>query len=187
MDLVAWEQELDALTGRTASRGQLSYLVGGEAFFTRFIDAVVAAQDSIHLRTYIFDNDDYANKIGNLLKRRSNEGVDVKLLLDGLGTIISTAETQDTLPSDWQGNESVRRFLETDSNINVRQADNPWFSGDHVKTIVIDHRLAFTGGMNIAREYRYDWHDLMVEVQGPVIDILRDEFHKAWAHADRGA
>jgi cardiolipin synthase len=183
MDLVAWEKKLDSLTGRNTSRGQLNYLVGGEAFFTRFIDAVVSAEDSIHLRTYIFDNDDYANKIGNLLKRRSNEGVDVKLLLDGFGTIISTAEKQDTLPTDWQGNESVRRFLETDSNIDVRQADNPWFSGDHVKTIVIDHRLAFTGGMNIAREYRYDWHDLMVEVRGPVVDILRDEFHKAWAHA----
>ena len=37
--------------------------------------------------------------------------------------------------------------------------------------------------MNIAREYRYDWHDLMMEVRGPVVDILSDEFRKAWAHA----
>jgi cardiolipin synthase len=37
--------------------------------------------------------------------------------------------------------------------------------------------------MNIAREYRYDWHDLMVELRGPVVDILQLEFEKAWAHA----
>ena len=33
--------------------------------------------------------------------------------------------------------------------------------------MVIDNRVAFLGGMNIGREYRYDWHDLMVEVKGP--------------------
>jgi len=37
--------------------------------------------------------------------------------------------------------------------------------------------------MNIAREYRYDWHDLMMEVHGPVVDILQHEFHKSWVHA----
>jgi cardiolipin synthase len=183
MDLDVWERELDRLTGRPSSRGSLDYLIDGEAFFTRLIDSVTAATESIHLRTYIFDNDDFAEKIGELLKRRSNEGIEVKMLFDGLGTIISTIEQQDTLPEDWHGAESVRRFLESNSRIDVRQAPNPWLAGDHVKTIIVDHRTAFTGGMNIAREYRYDWHDVMVELGGPVVDILRDEFHKAWAHA----
>jgi cardiolipin synthase len=34
--------------------------------------------------------------------------------------------------------------------------------------------------MNIGREYRYDWHDLMVELEGPVVDVLRDEFERSW-------
>jgi len=183
MDLDEWEDQLDALTRRGSSRGTIEYLVDGEAFFTRFIDAVVNATESIHLRTYIFDNDDFALKIGDLLKRRSNEGVDVRLLFDGLGTIISTIERQDSLPDDWEPPPSVHRFLESNSKINVRQASNPWLTGDHVKTTIVDRQVAFTGGMNIAREYRYDWHDLMMEVHGPVVDILQDEFHKAWAHA----
>jgi cardiolipin synthase len=37
--------------------------------------------------------------------------------------------------------------------------------------------------MNIAREYRYDWHDLMIELRGPIVDVLQYEFEKAWAHA----
>jgi cardiolipin synthase len=183
MDLDAWEEELDRTTGRASSKGTIDYLVDGEEFFTRFIDAMTSSVESIHLRTYIFDNDDFAEKIAELLKRRSNENIDVKMLFDGIGTIFSTIEKQQSLPEDWEGVVSVRGFLEADSEVEVRQAPNPWFTGDHVKTIIVDHRVAFTGGMNIAREYRYDWHDLMMEVHGPVVDILREEFHKAWAHA----
>jgi cardiolipin synthase len=183
MDLDAWEEELDELTGRKSSKGTIEYLVDGEEFFPRLIDTLSSATDAIHLRTYIFDNDDFAEKIGRILKRRSNEGVDVKLLFDGLGTIISTIEQQPSLPEEWAAPASVRRFLQTDSRIEVRQAPNPWLTGDHVKVITIDHRIAFTGGMNIAREYRYDWHDLMMEVHGPVVDILQNEFQKAWAYA----
>jgi cardiolipin synthase len=183
MDLAAWEEQLERLTGRPSSKCTIEYLIDGEEFFTRFIDAVTAASSSISIRTYIFDNDDYAEKIGELLKRRSNEGIEVKVLLDGLGTIISTVEEQDTLPSDFEGRASVRAFLESDSAIDVRQAANPWLTGDHVKTVIIDGRTAFTGGMNIAREYRYDWHDMMMELHGPVVDVLQREFDDAWAHA----
>lgn len=183
MNLETWEEQLDDLTGRKTTKGTIEYLVDGEEFFTRLIDAVTAAKESIYLRTYIFDNDDYAERIGEMLKRRSNEGIEVKMLFDGFGTILSTIEQQQTLPEDWKGTSSVREFLEDGSEIDVRQTSNPWFTGDHVKSIVIDRNTAFTGGMNIAREYRYDWHDLMMEVHGPVVDILQDEFHKAWAHA----
>ena len=183
MDIDEWESRLDRLTAREPSKGTIRYLVDGEAFFTRFIDVVTRAQDSITLRTYIFDNDDYAVRIAELLKKRSNEGIDVRVLLDGLGTIVSTIEKQPTLPSDYRGPSSVRRFLESDSQVDVRQASNPWLTGDHVKTATIDGKVAFTGGMNIAREYRYDWHDLMVELEGPIVDVLQYEFEKAWAHA----
>lgn len=183
MDLMEWEAQLNDLTGRRPTKGTIEYLVGGEEFFTRFIDAVSSASESINLRTYIFDNDDYAERIGELLKRKSNEGVDVKMLFDGFGTIVSTIEEQQSLPEGWNGVSSVRAFLEERSNIDVRQTPNPWFTGDHVKTIVIDRQTAFTGGMNIAREYRYDWHDVMMEVHGPVVDVLQDEFWKAWSHA----
>ncbi len=183
MDLDLWERQLDDLTQRPSSRGTMRFLVDGQAFFTRFIDAVTSAESSISLRTYIFDNDDYAVRIGELLKRRSNEGIDVRILLDGLGTIVSTIEKQPTLPEDYQGPSSVRRFLEHDSEVEVRQASNPWLTGDHVKTAIIDGQLAFTGGMNIAREYRYDWHDLMIELRGPIVDELQYEFEKAWALA----
>jgi len=183
MNLVEWEDTLDETTGRPSSSGTIEYLIDGEEFFTRLIDTVTSATESLLVRTYIFDNDDYAQKIGNLFKRRSNEGLDVKILLDGLGTIVSTVEKQETLPEGYEGPASVRKFLEHESRVEVRQATNPWLTGDHVKTIIVDEKIAFTGGMNIAREYRYDWHDLMMELHGPVVQVILNEFDRAWVHA----
>jgi len=183
MDLQRWESDLDNISSREPTSGSVDILVDGEAFFTRFIDTVTAAQESVQLQTYIFDNDDYAVRIGELLKRRSNEGIDVKVLLDGLGTIGGTMADPESLPAHHEPPVSVRLFLQSDSQVDVRQKANPWFTGDHVKSTVIDEKIAFVGGMNIGREYRYDWHDMMVEMQGPVVDVIDREFHLAWGRA----
>jgi len=183
MDLQAWEGVLDKVGSRPQTSGEIDLLIDGDAFFPRFIDRLTTAQESVRLQTYIFDNDDYAIKIGELLKRRSNEGVDVKILLDGLGTISGTMSESESLPEFHAPPPSVRRFLESDSEVKVRQKTNPWFTGDHVKTFIIDQEVAYVGGMNIGREYRYDWHDLMMELRGPVVDKLAREFDVAWWHA----
>jgi phosphatidylserine/phosphatidylglycerophosphate/cardiolipin synthase-like enzyme len=49
------------------------------------------------------------------------------------------------------------------------------FTGDHTKTTIIDKIITFVGGMNIGREYRYDRHDMMMEVTDPVVDRLQFE------------
>ncbi|MCP5093444.1 MAG: phosphatidylserine/phosphatidylglycerophosphate/cardiolipin synthase family protein, partial [Gammaproteobacteria bacterium] len=126
----------------------------------------------------------FAAKIRDLLRRRSEDGIAIKVLLDGLGTIVATGADDPNSPEDYEAPESVRLFLEANSEIDVRQSRNPWLvAGDHVKTTIIDGQLAFAGGMNIGREYRYAWHDLMMELRGPVVDELNNEFNKAWAHA----
>ncbi|UCH48895.1 MAG: phosphatidylserine/phosphatidylglycerophosphate/cardiolipin synthase family protein [Betaproteobacteria bacterium] len=184
MDLDAWEAQVDDITGRSATRGTIEYLVDGEEFFIRFIDAVTTAGESVDIRTYIFDNDDFAMRIGDLLRRRSNEDVDVRVLLDGIGTIAATGVHDVTQPEEYQAPKSVRAYLEKDSKIDVRLSINPWIvAGDHVKTTIVDDDVAFAGGMNIGREYRYVWHDLMVELRGAVVERISNEFNKAWAHA----
>jgi cardiolipin synthase len=183
MDLQQWETDLDKISSRPLSSGNVDVLVDGSAFFPRFIDQVSSARQSVYLQTYIFDNDDFALEIADLLKRRSDEGVDVKVLLDGLGTISGTMSDSPSLPSEHLPPASVRLYLESNSQLNVRQKANPWFTGDHVKSTLIDRETAFVGGMNIGREYRYDWHDLMMEIRGPMVDIIDREFHLAWGHA----
>jgi cardiolipin synthase len=183
MDLQSWESELEKIARNSESAGSIDFLVDGETFFTRFVDAVTSAEHSVQLQTYIFDNDDFAVRIAELLKRRSNEGVDVKVLLDGLGTIGGTMSDSESLPEQHEPPASVRRFLETDSQVDVRQKANPWFTGDHIKSTIIDQKTAYVGGMNIGREYRYDWHDLMMELRGPVVSKLAREFRTSWMHS----
>jgi len=181
MDPAQWERELEILVESPVSQGRIHYLVDGEAFFARLIDSIQLAQESIDIRLYIFDNDDYALKIADLLKRRSHQ-VKVRVLIDGLGTLGASGSYSTSMPETYHPPASIINYLERDSEIEVRVLRNPWLAGDHTKTIVIDRRIGFLGGMNIGREYRYDWHDLMVELQGPVVDVLHTEFERSWLH-----
>jgi cardiolipin synthase len=183
MDLEEWESDLDRIASRDRTSGGARLLVDGEEFFTRLIDSLTTARDSVRLQTYIFDNDDFAISVAELLRRRADEGIDVRVLLDGLGTITGTMADSETLPEQHAPPASVRRFLESGSDLSVRQKDNPWFTGDHVKSIIVDQKVAYVGGMNIGREYRHDWHDLMLELTGPVVDEIAREFDVAWSHA----
>ncbi len=179
MDPQQWEHELDILTASPQTQGNIHYLVDGKTFFARLIDSIQSAQESIDIRLYIFDNDDYALKIADLLKRRSRE-VSVRVLVDGLGTLAAAGATSASSPKTYRPPASIINYLQDNSEVEVRVLQNPWLAGDHTKTIVIDRRIAFLGGMNIGREYRYDWHDLMVELHGPVVDVIHNEFERSW-------
>jgi cardiolipin synthase len=179
MDLAAWERTLDEMTGRPAPKGHVTTLLDGEEFFPRLIDSISGAKESLRLRTYIFDSDDYAFTIAELLKRRSSQ-IDIRVMVDGLGTISAAAAQPEYQPAGTAAGGPVLEYLTSDSNVEVRMLANPWLTGDHTKSIIIDDRVAFVGGMNIGREYRYEWHDLMFELSGPVVDLLRKDFDKTW-------
>ncbi|MDX1440614.1 MAG: phosphatidylserine/phosphatidylglycerophosphate/cardiolipin synthase family protein, partial [Rubricoccaceae bacterium] len=180
MDLIEWESTLDKLTGTPAPKGSITTLIDGDAFFPRLIDSISEAKKSLRLRTYIFDNDDYALTFADMLKRRS-AGVDVRILFEGLGSIGAAVAQPERQPASDSAGGSIVEYLGSDSDIEVRVLANPWLIGDHTKSIIVDDRVAFVGGMNIGREYRYEWHDLMFEITGPVVDVLREDFDKTWA------
>jgi cardiolipin synthase len=182
MDIESFEQRLDAIVGKSRNTGRIRFLIGGEEFFPRLRDAIDAADDKIHVRTYIFDNDDVSVDIGDQLRERSND-VEVRVLLDGVGTLLGTQVHPESLPAGFEPPPSMTRYLEKDSGINVRTHSNPLMTGDHVKSTIIDGKLAFVGGMNIGREYRYEWHDVMMEVTGTVVNEIQRDADKAWAKA----
>lgn len=186
MDPVAWEAELDRLVGDTRTKGKLQPLIDGEAFFVALVQAIQDARESVDIRLYIFDSDDYALRIADLLRKRSRE-IRVRVLVDRLGTL-AAGQVPSKSPYYSAGKPplSIADYLRRDSAVEVRQLDNPWLTSDHTKVIVIDSRRAFLGGMNIGREYRYEWHDLMVDVDGPVVEHLARNFENRWAHAGPG-
>ncbi len=183
MDLDAFDQWITQLSRRQPAKGEMRFLIGGEEFFRRLIEVIQGAKKTIDVRIFIFDNDDYAVKIADLLKQKSREGLRVRVLLDGMGQIMGEGKIPDDLPAGFVPPYSMPKYLIRNSNIQVRVRPDVLFRADHTKTITIDNKISFTGGMNIGREYRYDWHDMMVELEGPVLSEITYEFDMAWAHA----
>jgi phosphatidylserine/phosphatidylglycerophosphate/cardiolipin synthase-like enzyme len=182
MDRVEWEAYLDRATGTKRDLGAISFLIDGENFFPLFRRRMEEARESVHLRVCIFDNDDVAVGIADLLKRISGE-VKVRVLADRLSTQTAGLALPTTLPKGFTPPKSMPRYLRRDSRVRVRAFLNPWLSSDHAKVFLIDRRFAYLGGMNIGREYRYEWHDMMVELEGPIVSALERDFRRAWAHA----
>jgi cardiolipin synthase A/B len=183
MDLGAWETWLDTYTGTRRQEGSLELQIDGDRFFPRLSQAISEATNHIHLNLYIFDKDDVAVEVANQLKRRSKE-IEVNAILDRLGSIgAAVVPAASPMPEDFESPPSITSYLREGSDVHVRSFLNPWLSSDHVKLILVDGSRAWIGGMNIGREYRYEWHDLMVELRGPVVASLETEFKREWAHA----
>lgn len=179
MNLTRWERRLDLMTGRRSSSGTLKYLIDGEEFFPQFIDSLTAAKSSINMRLFIFDNDDYSIKIADILKNRSKD-LSVRILLDDIGTVAASSASPKYTPTGKEEVFSIQSYLLKDSKVELRHIYHTWLGGDHSKSIIIDKRKAYIGGMNIGREYRYEWHDMMVEVTGPIVEQINEEFKIAW-------
>jgi len=186
MDIADWEAKLDAMVSSKRYKGTLEFLLDGPGFFPRFVDSVQGAQQSVWIRIYIFDRDDYAVAMADLLRRRSRQ-IDVRVLLDHLGTMVAgQMPPADPIPAGFRPPASIIEYLRADSAVHVVSSPNPLLTSDHTKAIFIDGELAFVGGMNIGREYRYEWHDLMAEVRGPIVVPLREDFERSWVHAGTG-
>ena len=182
MDLEAWEEQLDELVGNHRSFGKVELLIDGDEYFPALESAIAGANESIKLRTYIFDTDDVSLTIADQLKARSTE-IDVDVMFDGLGTLMAERVVTEDQPVLENKPVSISSYLNADSEIDVHNLTNPWLTGDHVKTTIIDGDVAFIGGMNIGREYRYDWHDVMVRAEGTIVGDMDYEFDKKWEHS----
>jgi cardiolipin synthase len=185
MDLNEWERYLEELTGRKPVMAEVQFLIDGEAFYQALESAIIEAEESVDLLTYLFDNDDVSRGIADLLRERSHE-VEVRIICDGLGTYMAHHATAESQPADTEYIENLARYLCQGSGIRLRISPNIWLSGNHVKCIVFDRKTAFIGGMNIGREYRYDWHDMMMRVEGDAVHELMQEFERKWKHSGWG-
>jgi cardiolipin synthase len=180
MDRDRWERRLDDLNLPLRSYARIEPLIDGDAFFTRLVQSIQDARTEVAIRLFIFDNDDYAIRLADLLKRRSRE-VRVRVLVDALGTLGAGEAAPPGAASHPAFN--MARYLRDHSAVEVRETPNAWLVSDHTKTLVVDGRIAFLGGMNIGHEYRHDWHDMMVELEGPLVATLQRDFEVAWAYA----
>jgi cardiolipin synthase A/B len=161
-----------------ASRGnRVRLLADGREFFDALELACENAKRRIHVQMYIFEYDQTGRRFLELLERRAAEGLEVRVLLDGFG---SRGAFRRLRRLQKTSRMSIAYFLP--SRLSPIHSPRLNFS-NHRKIVIVDDHLAFTGGMNIARQYEHAWRDLMLEVRGPAARSLHHVLLDDWYFA----
>jgi cardiolipin synthase len=167
----------------------------GDAFFENLIQSIALAKTSIHLETYIFDLDVLGLQILNLLSEAGERGVQVRLMLDGVGASNWNLATADHWrrkkvnvrffhPLAWQ--KSFKRFWQSLTFRKIALGFSKVNHRNHRKICIIDHQIAFVGSMNISARHlnrvsgTHTWRDTAVRIQGDGVDLLVDACNEAW-------
>lgn len=156
----------------------------GEEKFDALLTSIKNAKSYIHMEYYIFKSDGIGMKIINALCEKAKEGVEVKLLVDGMG-----------------GRRFSKRAISQ-----LREAGGevaiffppfvPWLSirinyRNHRKICIIDGREAYVGGFNIGDEYLGlskkfgNWRDTHIRIEGSAVSSLQWRFFLDWRFATK--
>jgi cardiolipin synthase len=154
-------------------------LVEGGETFAAMLAAIESAERFIHLETYIFNDDKVGIAFGNALVAKARAGVAVRIIVDALGTWQTSAGFFGDLRD---AGAQVHEFAPL---VPWRRLGRAW-QRDHRKILVVDGRVAFTGGINIADDYAPaevgggGWRDTHCRVEGPLVDSLEAVFRDLW-------
>ncbi|MBE7492450.1 MAG: cardiolipin synthase [Planctomycetes bacterium] len=170
-------------TGNSPIRegNKLTGLLEGPEAFEAIHEAIAGARHHVHVEEYIFRDDSLGRKLLELLCKRAREGVQVRLLVDAVGTGAARRLIRDLRRAGGRGAVFLPMFpLGKTLTPNLR---------NHRKIIVCDGRVGFLGGMNVGDEYfglklrnRYwcDWH---LRIEGPAVSDLQRVFVEDWDFA----
>lgn len=169
----------DTVTGLPLLDGnRIELLYNGEAAYPAMLDAIARARERVYLSTYIFRTDPVGRRFIDALVAASERGVDVRVLIDGVGELYTFPWPSTRLR---RTKARVARFLplvRRGLHFNLR---------NHRKLLVADGRVGFTGGMNIGAHHLAEQPgnphrvvDLQVAVEGPVVAQLEEVFLRDW-------
>ncbi|MGD9253576.1 MAG: cardiolipin synthase [Holophagae bacterium] len=200
------EDDTEAITSSTELPGEFSELAGignavsrfaltsgnsveilydGEQAYPAMLEAIDSASSHVYLSTYIFQTNRSGLAFIDALARANERGVDVRVVVDGIGDHYSRPAASRLLA---RRGVNVQRFMPPRLippaiHINLR---------NHRKILVADGRVAFTGGMNIGDRHLADElenPDRVVDVhfrlRGPVVGQLQQIFLDTWAFMKR--
>lgn len=153
-------------------------LNNGDAFYPPMLAAIQGAQRSITIEAYIYWAGDIGRTFADALAERARAGCNVKILLDAIGSASIGSEILDVLEAGgcqvaWYN--PIRWY--TLGRFNNRT---------HRKSLIIDGRVAFTGGAGIADHWRgnargpHEWRDMQIRLEGQAVVPLQTGFAHNW-------
>lgn len=187
----------EAVTGSPLIKGnKVSLLFDGPQTMTAMIEAIGQARSTINFETYIFDQDQLGQRFADLLIEKQRAGVQVNIIYDSVGSIGTPTEFFERMRA------SGIRLVEFNP-VNPLKRFGRWQLNhrDHRKILVVDGKVAFTGGVNISAAYANSslfrsrrrsetgpvgWRDTHVRIEGPAVGSLQLLFLQTWStqHAE---
>ena len=186
----------EAATGRPLIAGnKVTLLFDGPKTMTAMMAAVAGAKDTINLETYLFDQDPTGLKFADLLIAKQQEGVQVSIIYDAVGTLGTPQAFFDRM-------EKAGIRLLAFHPVSPLHHFGRWRinNRDHRKILVVDGRMAFAGGVNITKAYARSspfrsnetnpatagWRDTHLQIEGPAVAALQWIFLDNWASQKEG-
>lgn len=157
----------------------IDFLKDGETKFSQLIKDLEEANESILIEYYIIEDSIIFNKLSEILIKKANEGVSVKILIDALGS--STFPKK--LITKLRANKIEIEFF---GQARIPIINNKINFRNHRKIVVIDGEVAYCGGINIADRYIHGnekmktWHDTHLRIKGDLINDLLNTFISDW-------
>lgn len=172
-------------TGLEPSTGNLAeVLTGDESAFARVEEDLRRARERIWAEYYLIRRDETGHRFLDILAEKAREGVEVRLIYDALGSFRMSRPRLEAIAA--AGGRCVE-FLP----LNPLRKRWSVHLRNHRKLIVIDGRIAFTGGMNVGDEYSgrarrrgtLHFSDTHLRLEGPCVDDLEEVFFDDWRFA----
>jgi cardiolipin synthase A/B len=161
---------------------RIRLITTGEEAFAELEEQIQSAQESIHITTFILGRDETGRRLIRQLAARARRGVQVRLLLDGLGCFLASRRFSDPLR---RAGGEVARFMPV-APLSTRYSAN---LRNHRKIAIFDQRVAYVGGHNLARDYmgarpwKKRFNDFGAWFEGPSVSLVNEIFLADWAFA----
>jgi len=188
----------EAATGVPLIAGnRCTLLFDGPQTMRAMLAAIQAARNNINLETYIFDQDAMGLAFADALIAKQQQGVTVNIVYDSVGTLGVPAAFFERMRS--AGIHLVE--FNPISPVHARREGWRLNQRDHRKVLIVDGRIAFTGGINISASYansslfhaskrsaehaQLGWRDTHIKIEGPAVQAFQWLFVRQWASQDQ--
>jgi len=164
---------------------RVTLYTNGVDTFQALFAAIESAKKEIHVEFYIIENDTLGKQFRELLMRKAKEGVRIRLIFDYVGSFHFKRGPQNELRA---AGVELFAFLPAHFKITIRK--NRINYRNHRKIVIIDGKVGFTGGLNIADRYLTGnklgfWRDTFIKIQGPAVHGLQNAFLTDWFFVSR--
>ena len=166
-------------------------LLDGPETHDAMLDAIASAKHHVHLETYIFADDEVGVRFADALAAKARMGVTVRVIYDSIGSRSASGDF-------WAELQAAGVAARTFNPADPIQDQNPFDidTRDHRKLLIVDGRVAFTGGINIDRNYvrpsdvvggastSSGWRDTHIRIAGPAVEAFQQLFVGLWENLD---